>query len=562
MGHLINPISMRIGCVYDWEDCYFVEPIYYPEYLHIIFKIKLYLIYFFGSSPIENDLAVFYSHFDVIKISKNLFVRIYFYHGKIESAIDEFFYENLKEIKNDRIICSLLSNRRPYQDFGHAETFMILLVFKFFSVFYWNEWPFNVTRKLIHILEEKNISNLRVLLKTSTFRFLSKNFRTSLMCFYSLFLYMWKIHDDAESFLPHHYLDLIRQFLFGLFWVNCFNIVFKNIAKWLNSFFNYIFGLKHIITKMYIIGNDDVTAKFISRYMARKYQQGYRVMDMVSPLTKELKFVIENLKDTSIMGAFKDNKSNVNYFRGLFKHFLMLMHSAFVEECYKFYNINYIWITLEFLILEIQNVKKFKNINKLIGISKNLIKNQIGFFLFFNTKYMFFKNLVFNSLLAWNNLFLRSIIDFSEFFNHMIEELYTFNFVFFWISNIYVNAKIIQKLLIYLNKFIQKVYCNFNYIYNLNFMNKQKIRTAIRTKIDNLKSEGIIGFKFQIKGRFSRRQKVSHVFFKHGLMPLNTITAHIEYAYYVIPIENSATIVKVWIYRNGYKSADWYLRIV
>jgi hypothetical protein len=63
MGHLINPISTRIGKFLYWEDFWFVEHIYYPEYLHSLLKIKLYLIYFFETSLFENN-KILYSHFD------------------------------------------------------------------------------------------------------------------------------------------------------------------------------------------------------------------------------------------------------------------------------------------------------------------------------------------------------------------------------------------------------------------------------------------------------------------------------------------------------------------
>src|SRR6185369_12574215 len=100
-----------------------------PEYLHIIFKIKLYLIFLFNNKDFEKELALFYSHFDIIKVYKNIIIRAYLYHGFIETKIAEFFSESFKDIKNDRLICDFLSERRlEYKDIGHIEAFMILLV--------------------------------------------------------------------------------------------------------------------------------------------------------------------------------------------------------------------------------------------------------------------------------------------------------------------------------------------------------------------------------------------------------------------------------------------------
>jgi len=66
-----------------------------------------------------------------------VFIRAYLYHGKVESLIADFFSENFKEIKKDRLICNILSRRRrKYKDVGHIEAFMIMLTFKLFSTFY------------------------------------------------------------------------------------------------------------------------------------------------------------------------------------------------------------------------------------------------------------------------------------------------------------------------------------------------------------------------------------------------------------------------------------------
>jgi len=97
---------------------------------------------------------------------------------------------------------------------------------------------------------------------------------------------------------------------------------------------------------MYVISNDDVTAKFLSRYMARKYQQGFGVMDMISPITKELKLIAKIIKDTRLVDTFVNYKNKekelLNYYGGILKNFLMIMISIFIDEIYKFYKNKYI----------------------------------------------------------------------------------------------------------------------------------------------------------------------------------------------------------------------------
>ena len=169
-------------------------------------------------------------------------------------------------------------------------------------------------------------------------------------------------YENENNELETHYLEVIRKFLYGYLWLTCFNVFFKNIAKWINSFFYFLFGLKNVITQIFVISNDDVTAKFLSRYMARKYQQGFGIMEIVNPLTKELKVVAESFKDTLIINAYNKfknkNKIFINHYRGLFKNFLMIMSTAFIYEIFKFYKYRYIWLTFEFIILSIVNFNK------------------------------------------------------------------------------------------------------------------------------------------------------------------------------------------------------------
>ena len=78
MGHLINSKSMRIGWTQNWVDQWYTEIYYYSELLHTLFKIKFYLIYIFTRRHFDKK-AIFYSHFEIIKNYKKLYIEIYYY---------------------------------------------------------------------------------------------------------------------------------------------------------------------------------------------------------------------------------------------------------------------------------------------------------------------------------------------------------------------------------------------------------------------------------------------------------------------------------------------------
>jgi len=66
MGHIINAKGMRVGLVYNWCDQWFSELQFYPEYLHSIFRIRFFLVYFFNF-PCFESRGFFFSHFEMVK---------------------------------------------------------------------------------------------------------------------------------------------------------------------------------------------------------------------------------------------------------------------------------------------------------------------------------------------------------------------------------------------------------------------------------------------------------------------------------------------------------------
>jgi ribosomal protein S3 len=52
------------------------------------------------------------------------------------------------------------------------------------------------------------------------------------------------------------------------------------------------------------------------------------------------------------------------------------------------------------------------------------------------------------------------------------------------------------------------------------------------------------------KGRFTRKQRASSVWFHQGLVPLNTFKGYIDYSFFTIPLKNSAISIKLWLYKN------------
>jgi ribosomal protein S3 len=87
-------------------------------------------------------------------------------------------------------------------------------------------------------------------------------------------------------------------------------------------------------------------------------------------------------------------------------------------------------------------------------------------------------------------------------------------------------------------------------------MNHLKSRIKLHTKSNNLK-----GYKMHLTGRFTRKQRASYYWFSRGKVPLNTISAFVDFAFFTIPLTNSAITVKVWLYKSDELLNNYYLKI-
>lgn len=76
-------------------------------------------------------------------------------------------------------------------------------------------------------------------------------------------------------------------------------------------------------------------------------------------------------------------------------------------------------------------------------------------------------------------------------------------------------------------------------------------RTEVRDETKDYK-----GVRVRCFGRFSRRQRASSCLLLLGKIPINTISANIDYGFYTMPIKNSAISVKVWLNKGTFESEN------
>lgn len=123
MGHLINPIGYRVGQTTGWVDTWFAYSDFYPEFLHFVLKIRLYLNYRFSSisavaeSYEKNDkkslykTGILYSHYRIIFDLSSVFIALYVYPG--------YYWDTAFEKKSLRFSFAGVFSKRYYLSDKH-----------------------------------------------------------------------------------------------------------------------------------------------------------------------------------------------------------------------------------------------------------------------------------------------------------------------------------------------------------------------------------------------------------------------------------------------------------
>jgi hypothetical protein len=105
---------------------------------------------------------------------------------------------------------------------------------------------------------------------------------------------------------------------------------FNFIKLFIDNYLNYILNLSNINASIYCVSNDNLNAKFLARFIARRLQQGFSIKQVIRPIIKDL--LITN-KLSTVGNFIKINKSskiklinkiNLNKFINLFKLILFI----------------------------------------------------------------------------------------------------------------------------------------------------------------------------------------------------------------------------------------------
>lgn len=568
MGHLINPISLRIGKFSYWEDIIFIPLTYFPEYLHILIKIRLILIFFFSSEILENFGFIF-SHFEITKKSKFLVISTFLYNGILEQNLDEFLTTNffnkkkfVTSLKLPRILSKISGYTRIPLWFDNF--FRAFVLFKTLSPlrFTFSKYflPF------LGFMYKGDYAELWALLTRSKIEpRVKKNLIIFNFLFSSLFEHMLTMGFDTQSFTT---ASTCKRFLYLFIWKQYIGPFLNSIGNILCSIFKYIFKLDYLYMNIYSINNLHVTAKFLSRYMARKMSLGFSIKQLAYPIANELIRVgkcLSNIKIRLKKFPFrKYSKHRVIFNHVILKKIVYIINNLFRRAYGNLYLKSFTWLGLDFFSI-FESIIDQEESSLFFFVVRKFFENKYFFNIFLNFDSSFYNKLFEDLPLAKNFKIFSNLKNFKCIF----EKIYDYVFSNNSLTGLY---SIFKKILIidpYLGSLI------FNFL-RFNFFSSQYGHEKISRKVSKLGVKDsrltrlrhkILGFKFNFLGRFSRKQRSASFCVQRGIVPLNTFAAKIEYGFYTIPLLNSAINVKVWICRNdifntNLNYSNWFFKAV
>lgn len=344
------------------------------------------------------------------------------------------------------------------------------------------------------------------------------------------------------------------------------------VEWWLEAaclYLRYIFQLitkfNKIYCNFYLTNNNCVNAKFLSRYIARKLQQGYPIKVLLNPIKKELLYLlaISTMPHSSFarIGVKKyiKNKVKSDMIKSLFK--IMVSYIFVNFRKIRKYNLlkekNY--LTLDLLMVYLWLNDLVRNKINLKNFARVYFQKKIIYICFFENTNFFVnsKNLIYPKL---SNIYLLAKEDkFLNFFDWIYDYIIVNKFNLK--SNIMFDeqSSSLRGLGLNLSRFFKYYYLNYCYKSGYQSLNVNFLKSRIKK---TTKGTNLMGYKMYLMGRFTRKQRAGHLWFSKGRTPLTSVMSFVDFAYHSLALKNSTITVKIWLYKNNDLDNRYYLKMI
>ena len=597
MGYLINPTAMRVGWFQSWNNAFYIDNRYYPQLLHIVLKLRIYLLYLLnqpkwrGKKWLYNQLLITYDYW-------GLKAHIYYYDGKLEDGWRNYTEQALiyKSVLR-RYVDKQQSQKNYRAHLNSLEDFFlimsILLLYsplrrsyqislgKFMSSSVFKNLPINKPAALLlSTYRRHKVTKIRMDLY---YNLLLNVVQTQLRKPTSVILRNYKFRGSNMSDIARWYYIIYDTFMGS-------KPVLNTFANWMSLVFTHMYNINlKVNIYFYLISSENITANFLAIYIAQRLKQKYRLKFLINPLLHELKRISKlGWRKNKSRYGLTNLKTQLNHNYNLYTHNLKYLFGSYHIIQYQWFSKTHSWVNYDTLVSQwgivdyILNqglpsnhlLDKYLNNQqfraRIFGICRTASSKRAQILFFVKSTYykLYTTYLLKVNKNKNNNFVLKNNPDYFIFSREMCYDLISnfvniskgdnFDFIFTNISklpvwySLRIGLKSLAKLE-YFNCFVQR----YTHIYHKYGISKGAIRRSkVKTQIPH---RVLIGYKIQLRGRFTRKQIAAKHIFKGGHVPLNTLNSNIDYGFATVPIKNSAIGVKIWLYRGSHNSHSSYM---
>jgi len=518
MGHLVNPISVRLGIVKTWNSTWVSNKgISYSYLLSKDIELQKSLDIFFNKSNSTDVWAVIFDKALILRTSKCIYVFIILYSWKFFTMVDSIFDavfkgrgENFRELAITALQSSKMDKNKSY-NLRKKKTFQSQRL---------NSWRFfSATKKSVKIYSEILRDSFNSF-KTVTIKNLKRDF--FLVIFYKILSSFLFLRKRYLVFFQRVKDFLLFRCLFTTFLKSVNNLKYNNLSFLLK--FKLDFFFKKIYKSLFLFFDKlkgqfsiiffKILQKKLIRNCLNIFKSKFRKKQNFSGLSRTfIKFHKNRLRfSNKFMFKFKKKLKR----RGLtffFKRSGMSFNDFFFKK---------------YLSVLIGNFK-----TKLIVITY-LMKQNYLWLLFVLIKLFLRKNMaIYYGKRLW---YIKSYIDY--FFNYKTSQNAKIDTFFLFPSYVLITAKMIS------------------YVIRIRLTQKYSLGEILNKFVKFLNKEpDLIGFRITCHGRFTRRQRASHRLVKSSLknkdkLLLNTFTGVVDYAYIEQPLKYGMCGIRIWLVRQ------------
>jgi hypothetical protein len=492
MGHLINPISFRLGYSRNWGfSGALMES--KSQYFYLNSKYYSFLLFFkrVFSLQIFEKMGILFSHLRFIGSYNSDIIIIYLYDGPLQNE-SFIFYKYLNKLKKLRKILKFL--RKNFKIFMRR-TFFLFYYLRTLNLI------FNSINKFLN-----DLINYKIVKLMYVIAFIKLNFKI-VDNIYFLKNIFFRTISSKKNIFSVLFKQKINNFFYSCFIFDyIINFFFKNKDSFLKKklIINVIPKIIKILLYHYNNYNLSCFIKFYNYFFHENFFFNNILFNLKDSNSKFLKNIIIEYSDEclyiqNVIDFFQLKNTLLN----IIKFFLIDFIKLFILQRLKFFE-----FCKKFLFLLINGRKKK--------------------FVFLN---FFFKFLSFFSMNFF--IFLKNIIFlFKPFFFHIFSQK---SLIYFKnISKKDITAALITKYI-----------C-------IRLKQKFSLKEVIRPILKDLTTNSAIqGFRLSCCGRFTKKEIATYRWERRGHTSLNTIDACIDYSFNFVILKYSVCGIKIWLHKNS-----------